>query len=108
MKKVLLLAVVIGLVGCGKSKTEKLETKIKLLTAEQQKYQDIQEKLAPQCDQATQLYQEALQTQKPDVTELKESSRDICLATIAAKNKVLEIQNTITESKIKIAALGKS
>lgn len=108
MKKILILAVLIGLVGCGKSKTEKLESKIKLLTAEQQKYKDIQDTLSPQCDQATARYQTALKAQQPNATELKESSRDICLATITAKNKVLELQSAISDIKIKIVELGKS
>lgn len=104
MKKILLIAVIIGLVGCGKSEAEKLEAKVQQLATERQKYTEIGDKLSPQCEKATKEYQDAFAAQSANMDDLKEKGRDVCTKAFEAQNKALELQDEIMKIRFQMIA----
>lgn len=106
MKKIILLAIAAGLAlsGCGQSELDRLNADLKnreKLSIENKK---IEEKLQPQCAEATKKYQEAQAMKSSNTESLRVSGENICTELYDALNNELENRRQIFNLQVAIIA----
>lgn len=104
MKKIILLVLLIGLMGCSQSELEKLKSDQAKLEKRVEQLNKEAEKPSAECQKSLKLYEDAVAKKSKDSENLKKSGIEICQKAFDISNEALQVQGKITNLQLAIIA----